>query len=135
MHLCVIRSFTVYNGNEVLISNGNETAYSMIDFWRWGYSNINHHMLRGTFAEFIVKCALDQGGINTSKEVGTGLEPYDLDGPILKTGKPAKIEVKNTGFTRRDGTKTKKHPNFSIRPARIPDEVGDYKREALCAVR
>jgi hypothetical protein len=121
----------MYNGDEKLINTGAYMSYTMLDFWRWAYSNILHNMQRGTFADFIVKCALDSGGVMTRQEIGTGLEPYDLEGPvILSTGKVSRIEVKSTAFVQTWDIKHPNRANFSIAPAKAPDETGDYPRLA-----
>ncbi|WP_373829786.1 hypothetical protein [Bacteroides heparinolyticus] len=103
----------------------------MLDFWKWAYSNILHNMQRGTFADYIVKCALDRGGIITRQEIGTGLEPYDLEGPIIpSTGNVARIEVKSAAFVQVWDIKHPERANFSIAPAKMPDETGDFPRSA-----
>ena len=103
----------------------------MLDFWKWAYSNILHNMQRGTFADYIVKCALDRGGVITRQEIGTGLEPYDLEGPIISsTGKVSRIEVKSAAFVQVWDIKHPERANFSIAPAKTPDDTGDYPRLA-----
>ena len=52
----------MYDGNEKVILNGEYLDYSMLDFWRWAYSNIHYNMQRGTFADYLVRCALERGG-------------------------------------------------------------------------
>lgn len=121
----------MYNGDEKIINDGEYTPYTMLDFWKWAYSNILHNMQRGTFADYIVKCALDRGGIITRQEIGTGLEPYDLEGPIIpSTGNVARIEVKSAAFVQVWDIKHPERANFSIAPAKMPDETGDYPRSA-----
>ena len=117
----------MYNGDEKLINDGKYMPYTMQNFWQWAYSNILHNMQRGTFAEFIVRCALEDGNIPTRSETGTGTEPYDLEGPIIKsTGKAARVEVKSAAFVQAWDIKHPDRANFSIAPAKIPDETGDY---------
>ena len=88
----------MYNGDERLVHNGKYLSNTMLDFWKWAYSDILHNMQRGTFAEFIVKCALENIGIHTNEEQAS-IKPYDLNGPIiLSSGKPARIEVKSAAF-------------------------------------
>lgn len=117
----------MYNGDEKLINDGNYLPYSIIDFWKWAYSNILHNMQRGTFADFIVKCALDGGEVITRPEIGTGLEPYDLEGPVIpSTGKVSRIEVKSAAFVQIWDIKHPERANFSIAPATLPDETGDF---------
>ena len=118
----------MYDGNEKVILNGEYLNYSMLDFWRWAYSNIHYNMQRGTFADYLVRCALERGGFPTRPEIGTGFEPYDLEGPIIPaTGKPARIEVKSAGVLQAWGKSSR--IAFSIAPARI-QENGDIKHNA-----
>ena len=74
----------MYNGDEKLISDGVYLPYTMLNFWQWSLSNIQFGMTRGTFADFIVRCSLDSGGIITRPDIGTGFEPYDLEGPVIR---------------------------------------------------
>lgn len=121
----------MYTGNENLSHDGKDLPITMLHFWQWAYSNIIHNMQRGTFAHFIVKCALDAGHIPTCQEIGTGLEPYDLEGPpIPSTGNPARIEVKSAAFVQIWEIRHPDHANFSIAPAKVPDETGDYRNYA-----
>lgn len=119
----------IYDGKEKIVINGQYSDYSMIDFWRWAYSNIRHNMQRGNFADFLVRCALVDGGINTRQEIGTGLEPYDLEGPMIRhrdgSTSQSRIEVKSAGAYQTWGRRTQR-VSFSIAPAMMPIE-GDYK--------
>lgn len=121
----------MYNGDEKLINDGAYLPCTMLDFWKWSYSNLLHNMQRGKFAEFIVKYALEQGGIITRSETGTGIEPYDLEGPIIpSTGKISRVEVKSAAFVQTWDIKHPERANFSIAPAVMPDETGDYNEGA-----
>ena len=71
----------MYSGNERLIHDGKYLSNTMLDFWKWAYSDILHNMQRGTFAEFIVKCALESIGIHNNKEQAS-IRPYDLNGRL-----------------------------------------------------
>ena len=116
----------MYNGDERLVHNGKYLSNTMLDFWKWAYSDILHNMQRGTFAEFIVKCALENIGIHTNEEQAS-IKPYDLNGPIiLSSGKPARIEVKSAAFVQTWDIKHPDRANYSIAPAKMPDETGDY---------
>lgn len=56
-------------------------------------------MTRGTFAEFLVQCALHSGGFDALSQVTTGIEAYDFDGPDIFDGKgrrSSRIEVQST---------------------------------------
>lgn len=122
----------MYNGDEKFINDGSYTNFTILDFWKWAYSNVLHNMQRGTLADYIVKCSLDLGGIPTRTEIGTGLEPYDLEGPVIKsTGKVSRIEVKSAAFVQVWDIKHPERANFSIAPAKAPDETGDYPRHAI----
>ena len=122
----------MYTGNEHLFitskDSKNALDYTLLNFWQWAYSNLLHNMHRGKFAEFIVKCALEQGGVQTRKEVMTGLEPYDLEGPIIaSTGLTSKLEIKSAAFVQSWDIKHPEKTSFSIAPAKTPDETGDYR--------
>lgn len=121
----------MYNGDEKLINDGEYLPYSVIDFWKWAYSNLLHNMQRGTLAEFIVKSALDQNCIRENLSMKTGFEPYDLDGPkIPALGRAAHIEVKSAALVQLWDIKHPDRISFSIAPAKLPDETGDFRREA-----
>lgn len=121
----------MYNGDEKLINNGEYMPYTMLDFWKWAYSNLLHNMQRGTLAEFIVKSALDQNNVNENFSIKIGLEPYDLDGPWITPWKrAAHIEVKSAAMVQLWDIKQPERANFSIAPAKLPDETGDYREEA-----
>lgn len=121
----------MYNGDEKLINDGKYLSYSILDFWRWTLSNIILNVNRGAFAEFIVKCALEQGGCLENLDEKTGMEPYDLDGPPIKSiGRKARIEVKSAAFVQYWEAKHPDRANFGIAPAVMPDETGDYPENA-----
>lgn len=108
----------MYNGDEKLINYGKYMPYTMQNFWQWAYSNILHNMQRGTFAEFIVRCALEDGNIPTRSETGTGTEPYDLEGPITNTGKAARVEVKSCSLCPSLGYQTPRSCKFQYCPGK-----------------
>ena len=121
----------MYNGNETLINNGEYLSYSMLDFWSWAYSNLLLNVSRGTFAEFIVKSALDKHGFTYNSEMKTGFEPYDLDGPVIPAlNRKAHVEVKSAAYVQLWDIKHPERASFSIAPAKLPDETGDFRPEA-----
>lgn len=65
--------------------NVGQKKFSVLDFWQYGFSNLNSNVLRGALAEFIVENALKE---NTELEVRNPWGDYD----VLYKGK--KIEVK-----------------------------------------
>lgn len=95
-------------GNESFTYNNNNIGITVIDFWRFAYSDLNSDP-RDYLAEYIVSYAL---GIN---------KPFNKEGwtlfDILYNEK--RIEVKCTGYfqTWRTDEKTCKQRCFSIRPA------------------
>ena len=120
----------MYNGDEKLISDGVYLPYTMLNFWQWSLSNIQFGMTRGTFADFIVRCSLDSGGIVTRPDIGTGFEPYDLEGPVIpSTGRVSRIEVKSSAYLNSETCKYSERASFSIAPARVPVD-GDYKKDS-----
>jgi hypothetical protein len=120
----------MYNGDEKLINDGAYLPYTMLNFWQWCMSNVKFSMTRGTLAEFIVKCALDKGGYATRSEIGTGIEEYDLDGPIIpSTGKFSRIEVKSSAFLNSETNHISERSSFNIAPAKVLED-NDYKRGA-----
>lgn len=120
----------MYTGDEKIINNGVETPYSMLGFWQFALSTITESMTRGTFAEYIVKCALEQSGYKYNSGEKVGLEQFDLYGPkIPSTGSKSRIEVKCTGYYRTEsvaGVLPSRSQIFSISPKISPDETGDY---------
>lgn len=121
----------MYNGNENLINDGEYLPYSMLGFWQWAYSNLLQNMQRGTFAEFVVKSALDMNGVHGNAAMKIGLEPYDLEGPwIPEYRRSAHIEVKCAAMVQLWDIKHPDRASFSIAPAKLPDKTGDFKDEA-----
>lgn len=121
----------MYDGNESLINHGECLLYSVIDFWKWAFSNLDDNTIRGTFAEFVVKTALDEGVVNHNLYT-RGWAEYDLDGPkIPALNRNARIEVKCTGLVQSWGIKHPERASFSIAPAKKLDPVKlDYLEDA-----
>lgn len=121
----------MYTGDEKLINDGKYLRYSMKDFWSWAYSDIIHNMSRGTFAEYIVKSALEENGFTFNNGAKRGMAPYDLDGPIIPSlNRTSRIEVKSAAFVQLWDIKHPERASFSIAPAKLPDETGDFKSDA-----
>lgn len=72
-------------GNEQFKNVGNK-KFSVLEFWRYGFSNLNSNVLRGAFAEFIVENAL-----RGNEEIDVR-NPWGDSDVIAPNGK--KIEVK-----------------------------------------
>jgi len=72
-------------GQEVFKNSGDK-KFSVLEFWRYGFSNLNSNVLRGALAEFIVENALrENSGIDVRN-------PWGDSDVIAPKGK--KIEVK-----------------------------------------
>jgi len=66
--------------------NVGEKSFSVLEFWQYGFSNLNSNVLRGALAEFIVENALKN---NDQINVRNPWGDYDILSPNGK-----KIEVK-----------------------------------------
>src|SRR3989338_5105342 len=84
----VRKQVTKLSGGEHF-SNHEVKSASVLDFWRYGFSNLNSNVLRGALAEFLVECALkEQNEIDVRNPWG------DFD--VEYKGK--KIEVKSCSY-------------------------------------
>lgn len=100
----------MYTGEEKIRSKGKVLPYSMLQFWQLSLSDILFNMNRGTFAEFIVRCALIEGGFNPPDISNGSIRPWDITGPdIPSVSRPARIEVKSTASIQSD-TPDEKEP-------------------------
>lgn len=102
--------------------------YLTQDFWSWAYSDLLRNTQRAVFAEYVVKMALELGGCRVNRGVRSAFEPYDLLGPNIGS-KPSKLEVKSAA-TVQVWSPRGNRISFSIAPARIPEERGDYRDDA-----
>jgi len=101
------------SGRERLIYNEEETEFTLLDFWRWGFSDILSNATRGKLAEFIVATAVGADLKTPSDEWGA----YDL-----LTPDGIKVEVKTSAFIQSWAQKDYSKPVFSIRPAKYWDQ-------------
>lgn len=69
------------------IRGTNRSDLTILDFWKWGYSNLLPNITRGVFAEYLVAVALGKAERPRKPWAGTDIE-YQ--------GK--RIEVKSTSF-------------------------------------
>ncbi len=76
------------NGTESLVTADGKKICSLMDFWRWAYSDLIGNAERGALAEFIVACAL---GIQDYERISW--DKYDL---LTKEG--VAVEVKTSGY-------------------------------------
>ncbi|MDR2087686.1 MAG: hypothetical protein LBP72_11040 [Dysgonamonadaceae bacterium] len=75
--------------SEELTDKGNSVGYNIIDFWRWGMSNLLNNTDRGALAEFIVATAIGLGNRPID-----GWQEFDL----TADGGRIKIEVKSASY-------------------------------------
>lgn len=132
-------------GLEHLTDGGAVLPFHIAEFWQWAYSDMFRNTNRGVFAEFVVKIAMEMGGLYTNNDIRSNFEPYDLVGPNIKQAftppqskysnseyLPCRIEVKSAAYLQawepHPGTTPK--ISFSIAPAKVPDEIGDYRPDA-----
>lgn len=132
-------------GLELLTDGSSVLPFHIAEYWQWAYSDMLRNTQRGVFAEYVVKTALELGGIYANNDIRSNFEPYDLIGPNLyqcstaQDGKsrfqeylPCRIEVKSAAYIQawepHPGTTPK--ISFSIAPAKVPDEIGDYRKDA-----
>lgn len=93
-------------GDESLIAPNGEKVGSLIDFWRWAYSDLVSNAERGILAEYIVSCAL---GINQTVRIPWN--KYDL-----LTQDNVSVEVKTSGYLQAWEQKNLSKIVFGIRP-------------------
>jgi len=86
---------TKLTGNEQFRNIGDK-KFSVLEFWRYGFSNLNSNVLRGALAEFIVENAL-----RGNEEIDVR-NPWGDSDVIATDGK--KIEVKCCSYLQ-DGTR------------------------------
>lgn len=125
------KSIVVLTGNEKIF--GVSDGVTIKDFWQWAYSDIIRNTKRGVFAEFLVKCALDMNGFQQPFPIRLDFEPWDLRGPAKASNNElCKLEIKSASNIQSWDTQPKEPSTirFSIAPAKMPDETGDYPRNA-----
>lgn len=71
-------------GTEIFLHSHNTNPVTIMDYWRYAFSNLNSNVTRGTLAEFLVETALDN-------DIGVRNPWGDYDIP---TKEGIKIEVK-----------------------------------------
>ena len=94
-----------YTDSDYLKLDGKRLPYTMVDFWRDALSVILLNMTRGSFAEFVVKCCMQESGFNALSQLKNGTELWDIDGPDITMPegvRPSRIEVKCTASIQLD---------------------------------
>jgi len=86
------------------IFHGSKSKRTLLDFWRWAYSDLIGNTDRGAIAEYIVAIACE-----SDVKVRVSWDAYDLS---LKNG--LKIEVKSSAFLQTWKQKKYSTPIFNI---------------------
>ena len=100
---------TIKTGSEQLTVNGVDIGHSLLEFWRWGFSDILSNTERGKLAEFIVGSAI---GTDFNR-VNDAWGAYDL---TSEDG--IKIEVKTSAYIQSWYQNKYSSISFSIKSAR-----------------
>lgn len=114
----------LYSGKEMLTYRGESLPYGILQFWRINLSELILNVNRGSFAEYIVLCALEQGGHPCIDQMKSGMEPWDISGPrILINGESrvSRIEVKSAASVQ-FSTKPEQEP-INLSPTKLTFEI------------
>ena len=86
----------IMNGTEHFSMNGEEMNLTMLDFWKWAYSDLLNNTSRGVMAEFLVEKSLARIAprpIPTNTRMRIDWLPYDVTSPSGR-----RVEVKSTAY-------------------------------------
>jgi len=97
---------TPKTGSEYLSDQGNNTTFSLFDFWRWSVSDLLSNATRGRLAEFIVASAVKLDLQVVRDEWGA----FDITTP-----EGIKIEVKSAAYIQSWHQKSFSTISFSIK--------------------
>lgn len=98
-------TYKMLTGDEHLTFNGEELPFTIQRFWQLNLSVLLLNVTRGSFAEYLVLCALSKYMRGAMEQVKSGMEPWDIDGPELVLPgetRPSRIEVKSTASVQID---------------------------------
>lgn len=98
-------------GDEPFHNGSTLLPFTVIDFWRWGMSNLTGNALRGIVAEYLVARALD---LVSSARV-------EWDAVDLRTAEGVAVEVKCSGYVQSWAQRAPSRPLFDIAPKRSWD--------------
>lgn len=99
-------------GNEAVSSNGINTGYTLIDFWRWSSSDLVSNTIRGLLAEFIVGTAI---------KFDPGIPRQEWEAFDLIIDNRIRIEVKSSAYIQSWNQKKLSRILFSIKPSKYWD--------------
>ena len=104
-----------FNGASFNIDGGR----TVLDFWRWAYSDVFQNVTRGYVAQFIIAWLVGAD----KKEPNNPFQSFDIQIPDGK-----RIEVKSTSWLQSWRVK-KPNPLFVIKPAYTWDDERGYGKE------
>ena len=78
-------------GSEEFTLHGTSTGITVMDFWRWAFSNLIDNTQRGVIAEFLVYSSLKK--YSSSTQMRTNWSPFDV---ASSSGR--RIEVKSAAY-------------------------------------
>ena len=104
---------TKKNGNEIFI--GDKNKRTLLDFWRWAYSDLIGNTERGSIAEYLVAMAC-----NLDNSVRISWDSYDL-----KMKDDIKIEVKSSAFLQSWKQKNLSIPVFNVPKTKSWDYINN----------
>jgi hypothetical protein len=95
-------------GSESFHEAGGQLEPTVLEFWRWAYSDLLSNATRGVLAEFIVSLALGC--------TGAVRDPWDASDLVTPEG--TKVEVKTSAYLQSWAHSQLSRVCFSIRPSR-----------------
>ena len=93
-------------GTEPIVGPEGKAVSTLLDFWRWAYSDLVSNAERGALAEYIVACAL---GVHRAERIAW--DRYDL---LTREG--ISVEVKASGYLQSWEQKSLSKIVFGIQP-------------------
>lgn len=79
-------------GNEEFTTHGTSAGITVMDFWRWAFSDLTDNTQRGVMAEFLVHSSLNQSPSPDTQARENWL-PFDVTSPSGR-----RIEVKSAAY-------------------------------------
>ncbi len=80
-------------GNEEFILHSKNAGITVMDFWRWAFSDLINNTQRGIMAEFLVYSSLNQVTQSSIMQIRENWLPFDIMSPSGR-----RIEVKSAAF-------------------------------------
>jgi len=108
-------------GTEAFHSDGRPLGLTVLDYWRWGASDLVSNATRGVVAEFLVATA-----IGVSDGVREEWSAYDLLSP-----EGIRLEIKASAFVQGWYQKEHSKPVFSCKPSRGWDRDTGFMSEKV----